>query len=100
MTDFESVDSSRVCYANQTHFITYRFKNYENLATLLEFSALINAIFILFLLLCVVKLRKQKNCVTEENSIPDEPSTESTKPEVRESYPRLGRFLSLITIKL
>lgn len=98
MSDF-GTDDSLICYANETIPEIFKYDNYDCLFVFLEFSTLFHAFLLLFLFL-YFKLRKQKKRVNQNTHVQDETSTETTTPEVRVSYPRLGRFLSLVTIKV
>lgn len=99
MTDFERDESRKFCYANDTVFKTTTYDKLQHLIIIFESSALFHAIFLSFLIICVIRFRKQKN--TEDSDIKDNFSAETANiKEVQVSYRKLGRFLSLVTIKL
>lgn len=100
MTDFDPDASTEICYPNDTTHQTISYESYENLMIIFEFSALFHAFFFSLLIVCVVKLRKQAESTNEGDNINDQALTETVIQEVQVSYPKLGRFLSLVAIKL
>lgn len=101
MIDFDDhVSTTKICYANETIFELFNYDKYDHFIILLEFSTVFHAFFVLFLLLCAVKLKKQKRRVNDASVSREEPVTETTHPEFQQNYPRLGRFLSLVNMKM
>lgn len=100
MTDFGTDDSTEICYRNDTMHQTNNYESYGNLMIILEFSAFFHAFFFSLLIICIVKSRKQAESTNKGDNVKDHTLTETVSPEVQVSYPKLGRFLSLVAIKL
>lgn len=100
MISFDTGDSREICYANETISATFRYEDYNQWLVLLSFSATFHAGFLLLLHSCAVKFGKYKKDCEEEAIVQDESPTEATLKPVEVFHRRLGRFLSLVNIKL